>query len=48
MDNLGLGVSYTMKISAKTLGLQANEPLLIIKCTRKKLFEHIYSEKYEK
>ena len=44
----GTRVSYTMKISAKTLGLQANELLLIIKCTRKKLFEHIYSEKYEK
>ena len=40
MDNLGLGVSYTMKISAKTLGLQANVLLRIIKCTRKKLFEH--------
>ena len=40
MDNLGPGVSDMMKISAKTLEIQANEPLLITQCTGKRLFEH--------
>ena len=38
MDNLGQGVSYTMEITVKTLGLQADETLVIILCTVKKIF----------
>ena len=35
IDNYRAGVSCVMKISAKTLGLQSNEPLVIMKCTCK-------------
>ena len=38
MDNLGQGVSYTIEITAKTLGLQADETIVIIQCTVKKIF----------
>ena len=37
MDNLWQGLSYTMEITAKTLGLQADETLVIIQCTVKKI-----------
>ena len=36
MDNLGQEISYTMEITAKTPGLQADETLVIIQCTVKK------------
>ena len=38
MDNLGQGVSYTMEITVKILRLQADETLVIIQCTVKKIF----------
>ena len=38
MYNLGQGVSYTMEITVKILGLQADETLVIIQCTVKKIF----------
>ena len=38
MDNLGQGVSYTMEIIVKILGQQADETLVIIRCTVKKIF----------
>ena len=36
MDNLGQEISYTIEITAKTPGLQADETLVIIQCTVKK------------
>ena len=48
MDNLGQGVSYPMEITAKTLGLKADETLVIIQCTVKKIFEQesLYSAEF--